>query len=134
MGIEREKMTVARLERWISMLPPQELDQPCVSVDGTWLTPRQILREAKAGTELGKKAQAKWETTRLGTEEDMLAERIKRRLGRYPPDKPLFITVAGMLTPQQMIREIEAGTDIGKRFVQSERSYLRYMDKLKERV
>jgi len=127
-------MTVARIERWVAMLPGQELDQPCVNVEGNWLTPRQMLSEARAGTELGRKAQAIWERLGLGTDEEMLIERIKRRLERYPPDKPLFITVAGVLTPRQMMAEVEARSDIGQRWIQTERSYLRYMGKLKERV
>lgn len=127
-------MAVDRIERWVNMLPRQELDQPCVSVEGKWLTPRQMLSEARAGTELGRKAQAIWERLGLGTDEELLVDRIRHRLDRYPPDKPLFITVAGVLTPRQMIKEVEAGSDIGKRWIQTERSYLKYMDKLKERV
>jgi len=127
-------MTVSRIERWVSMLPRQELDQPCVSVDGRWLTPKQMLSEARAGTELGRKAQAIWERLGLGTDEEMLIERIKHRLERYSPDKPLFITVAGVLTPRQMLAEVEARSDIGRTWIQTERSYLKYMDKLKERV
>lgn len=127
-------MTVEKIERWIALLPPQELDQPCVTVDGRHLTPRQMLSEARAGTELGRKAQEKWERVGLGTEESLLTDRIKKRLERYPPDKPLFITMNGTITPRQMMKEVEAGSEVGKKWVQTERSYLRYMDRLKERV
>ena len=127
-------MTVGKIERWIAMLPSQELSKPCVTVDGKQLTPREMLSEARAGTEIGRKAQERWERIGLGTTEDLLTERIKRMLGRYPPDKPLFITVRGTLTPRQMIKEVEARSVIGKKWIQTERSYLKYLDKLKERV
>jgi hypothetical protein len=123
-----------KIERWVKLLPPQERTQPVISVDGTWLTPEQMLSEVRAGTELGRKAQAYWETTGLGTEDEMLIERIKRRLSRYPQDKPLFITLSGKLTPSQVIAEIEAGTPTGRQWIETERSYLKYLGGLKERA
>jgi hypothetical protein len=93
-----------------------------------------MLSEVRAGTELGRKAQAYWETMGLGTEDEMLIERIKNRLSRYPQDKPLFITLNGKLTPKQVIAEIEAGTPIGRQWIETERSYLKYLGGLKERV
>lgn len=128
------KMAVEKIERWIALLPPQELNQPCITVDGRSLTPRQMLSEARAGTELGKKAQQKWEQVGLGTEEEMLVERIKHRLERYPPDKPLFVTLNGTLTPKQMMDEVKTRSKIGTKWLQTEYSYLRYIDRLKERV
>jgi hypothetical protein len=123
-----------RVERWIRLLPPQERAQPIISVDGTWLTPEQMLSEIRADSELGRRAQEIWETMGLGTEEEMLVERIKNRLSRYPQDKPLFITLSGKLTPSQVIAEIEAGTSIGRQWIETERSYLKYLGGLKERV
>ena len=129
-------MTVARLERWIELLPPQELTQPVVTVDGQSLTPTQMLSEARAGTELGRKAQAQWESGSLGTEEEMLIERIKRRLARYPKDKPVFRVLGAptLLTPGDILANVEAKTEEGKRWLRTEGAYLRYLDKLKERV
>lgn len=132
--VEENRMTVGKIERWIALLPPNEVDQPCITVDGRSLTPRQMLSEARAGTELGRKAQERWERVGLGTEESMLVERIKHRLERYPPDKPLFITMNGTLTPKQMMSEVEARSKIGTNWLRTERSYLKYMDRLKERV
>jgi hypothetical protein len=127
-------VTLERVERWVRLLPSQERAQPIMSIDGVWLTPEQMLSEVRAGTELGRKAQAYWETTGLGTEDEMLIERIKNRLSRYPQDKPLFITLNGKLTPRQILAEIEAGTPIGRQWIETERSYLKYLGRLKEGV
>ncbi|MCD6148476.1 hypothetical protein J7J18_03830 [bacterium] len=127
-------MTVEKLRRWLELLPPQERNQPCLSVDGVWLTPEDMLREAEAGSSLGRKAQMIWETKGLGTDEEMLKERIRRRLSRYPPDKPIFITLRGKLTPRQILEEIESGTRLGKNWIETERAYLKVIGKLKERV
>ena len=129
-------MTIAKLERWVKLLPPQELTQPVIMVDGQSLTPTQMLSEVRAGTELGRKAQALWEGGSLGTEEEMLVERIKRRLARYPPDKPLFIVLGApnKLTPADILANIEDRTKTGEKWLQSERTYLEYLDRLRERV
>lgn len=118
------------------MLPPQERIQPVITIDGQMLTPEDILREARAGTELGRKAQALWEGEALGTEEEMLVERVKRRLERYPEDKPLFYVLGApnRLTPRDILANIEQKTAEGEKWLQSERTYLKYLGKLKERV
>jgi hypothetical protein len=120
-----------RVERWIARLPSQERNQPVLSVDGKWLTPMEMLSEVRANTEIGKKAQAKWETLGLGTEEEMLVERLKSRLSRYPQDSPLFITINGKLTPRQVLAEVDARTELGKEFLDAERRYLNYLGGLK---
>jgi adenylate kinase family enzyme len=124
-----------KIERWIRLLPPQELEQPFFVIDGVSMTPLKLLSEVRAGTELGRKAQAYWESRVLGTEEEMLVERLKSRLSRYPQDKPLFIVlgVPSKLTPRQLITEIEARSDIGKEWIEKERAYLVYLDSLKRR-
>lgn len=129
-------MTVTKLERWVSMLPSQERTQPVLTVDGLMLTPEDMLREARAGTELGRKAQALWESGALGTEEEMLIKRIEKRLARYPPDKPLFVIlgVPSKLTPNDIMTNIREKTETGKKWLQAERTYLRYLDRLRERV
>jgi len=120
-----------RIERWVAMLPPQERNQPVISVDGKWLTPIEMLTEVRSNTELGQKAQTKWETTGLGTDEEMLVERLRNRLSRYPQDTPLFITLSGKLTPRQILAEVDARTKLGKDFLEDERRYLNYIGGLK---
>jgi len=129
-------MTVEKLLRWIELLPPQERHQPVLVVDGRSLTPEDMVREARAGTDLGRKAQALWEGGALGTEEEMLIERIKKRLARYPPDKPLFAVLGApnLLTPRDILKNVEERTELGKKWIETERRYLKYLDKLKERV
>lgn len=128
-------MTVAKLERWISLLPSQERAQPVITVDNIMLTPEDMLREARAETELGRKAQYLWEAGALGTEEELLIERVRRRLERYPSDKPLFFVLGApsALTPRDILANIEQRTLSGQKFLQNERTYLKYLSSLKER-
>jgi hypothetical protein len=123
-----------RLRRWINLLPPNDRTQPITVIDGKQLSPEDILREVQSGTEIGKKALQLFATTRFGTEEQLLVDRLKQRLARYPPDKPLFITLGNNLTPQQAIAEVESRSAIGKRLLETERQYLKWTDSLKERV
>jgi len=127
---------VAKLERWITLLPSHERTQPVLVVNGTSLTPEGMLREARAGTELGIKAQRLWETGALGTEEEMLIERIKRRLARYPENKPIFhvLGTPNLLTPKDILANIEAKTPSGVKWLDSEQRYIKYLDKLRTRV
>lgn len=118
------------IERWLEVIPKQELNQPVMEVEGRRLTPIEILSEVKSGTELGKKAQAKLQVMGLGTDEDLLKERLKSRLSRYPQNKPLFITVYGELTPRQLLSEVESGTKKGKEFLETESKYLNYIGNL----
>jgi len=128
-------MTVAKLERWLSFLPPQERTQPVITVEGQALTPENMLSEARTGTELGKKVQMLWESGAIGTEEELLTERIRRRLERYPPDKPLFFVLGApsALTPRDLLEQVEKRTAVGQKFLQSEKTYLKYLDELRKR-
>lgn len=127
-------MSLERFVRWYNLLPKFDRAQPTLKVDSQYLSPDDIRREAWAGTELGKRALEIWESVHLGTDEEMLVERIKNRVLRYPQDKPLFIVLGRSLTPSEIIEEIDARTDTGKRLIENERRYLIYTDKLKERV
>lgn len=122
------------LEQWLTIIPKQELNQPIVEVESRRLTPVELVDEVQRGTELGRKAKAMLETIGLGTETDLLTERLKNRFSRYPQDKPLLITLVRGFTPAQLIAEVEAGTVIGKQFLDSESEYLRYIGKLMERT
>lgn len=117
---------MSEIRRWVEALPPQELNQPVLSVDGKWFTPAEILAEVNAGTELGKRIAA----MSLGTDEEMLVQRLKNRLSRYPQDKPLLITLNGGFTPKQILAEVEAGTVKGKQFLETESKYLQYIGEL----
>lgn len=129
-------MTVARLEHWIQLLPAQERIKPCLIVDGKQLTPMEMLREAQAGSELGRKAQALWEGGALGTARELLVDRVKQMLSRYPQDKPIFhvLGAPNLLTPKDILANIEAGTKTGEKWLDNERRVLEYYDRLRERV
>lgn len=129
-------MTVVKIERWVALLPSHERVQPVLTVDERMLTPEDMLREARAGTELGRKAQMLWEGSALGTSEQMLIERIKNRLARYPSDKPIFhvLGAPNFLTPKDILANIKEKTPEGKKWLDTERRYLEYLDRLRERV
>lgn len=122
------------LERWLTMIPKQELNQPVVEVEGRRLTPVEVVNEVRQGTELGRKAKIMLETIGLGTEEDILVERLKNRFSRYPQNQPLFITLKRDFTPAQLIAEVEGGTAMGKQLLEAESNYLKYIGSLMERA
>ena len=129
-------MTVQRLERWIQVLPPVDRVIPFIEVDGTWLSPNDMLREARAGSEIGRKAQRLWESGLTGTDEKLLEERIRKRLETYPSDKPLFIVLGkpARRTPEDILRDVREKTKVGKGWIETERAYLKYLGGLQERV
>ena len=127
-------MDKEQLKRWVKMLPARDRDLPSISIDGQWMSPNQLLREAEAGTEKGKKVLQTLSTSHFGTDEEMLKERLRQRLANLPQDKPLFVTLNRTYTPREVMQEVESGSRAGQQFIETERRYLKYTDRLKERV
>lgn len=122
-------MTVSKLRAWLNAIPERDRGLPFIEVQGRMLTPRQMLSEAEAGTSIGVEAQRRWEAGVVGTPDSLLEERIRERLARFPPDKPLFITLGGKpMTPSDVLTSPEAVA----RWKETERTYLKYLSGLRE--
>ena len=119
-------MTLAVIRRWFNRLPDIEKDLPIVIVNGIAYTPRMILHEVMRGSPLGQRLQMMVEAGRLGTtayQELQLAKiRLREWLAKMP-EEPLFAVLMippRKYTPSQLLREIEAQTDIGMQWIQAE--------------
>jgi len=130
-------VTVEAVRRWFSRLPELQRDLPILIVDGAAYTPRMILSEVERGTPLGSRLQALLEAGRMGTqpweEEALLRLRVKSILQRMPPDKPLIATLGPQpraYTAADLLREVEAGTDVGRRILSAEAEAVRLLLRL----
>jgi hypothetical protein len=133
-------MTLKVVKRWFERLPPTERDLPIVILNGIAYSPRAILWEVQRGTSVGERLQLLVEAGRLGTtmqEEFALAKiRLEQILKRYP-NVPIVASLSlepRALTPQDLIREIERGTQIGMQFIQAELQHMRNVIRLARRI
>lgn len=120
------------VERWFNKLSNTERDLPLLIVAGNAYTPRVALNEVKRGTILGKKLQTLIEKKSFGTnmiEERTLAKMRLRDILIREPEKPMFVIISGLAprayTPQQLLREIDANTKIGRQWTNNEINHMR---------
>jgi len=122
-------VTISKLRTWFNTIPDTDKNLPFIEVQGRFLTPRQMVSEAEANTPIGIEAQRRWEAGMVGTPDSLLEARVKERLARFPPDKPLFITLGG---PAKTPRDILTNPVEMARWKENERTYLKYLSGLKE--
>ena len=125
-------MTRELVERWFSKLSDVEKDLPLLIVSGNAYTPRTVLNEVKRGTALGKQLQSLIERKSFGTnmiEERTLAKMRLRDILIREPEKPMFVTIQGVVprayTPRQLLAEIDANTKIGRQWTTNEIQHMR---------
>jgi len=121
------------IRRWFGRLPPGERDMPLVVLDGRFFSPRDVLREVEAGTQLGARLRAKVDAGTLGTTEAELeqlpVERLRNVLSRYPPWKPVVVPISEgrAYTAADLLREVEARTPLGMRLIRAEIRHARWL-------
>jgi hypothetical protein len=120
-------VTLQVVRRWFSRLPPYELDMPIVVVDGLAYTPRAILEEVQRGTALGERLQRMVEAGVASLHQEDLDELAKLRL-RLLLSRPTHLRVVAYtypvpreMTMQELLAEVEAGTPIGRRFIEAQK-------------
>lgn len=111
--------------RWFNSLGEVNKDLPLLIVGGFAYTPRATLDEVNRGTAVGAQLQTLIETGRLGTtsldEKAVAIVRIQQRFATYPQNKPIFATLSNKtFTPSELLAEIDAGTQIGQQYLNSE--------------
>lgn len=131
-------MTLEVVRRWFEKLPELERDLPLVILDGVAWTPRAILAEVSRGTPTGERLQALVEAGRLGTsyaeEMALVKYRLREILSRYPPGKPIIAVLSiptRAMTPEDLLREVEQETQLGKRLIRAELEHMRYLLRLR---
>jgi len=102
-----------------------EADIPALSVAGRMLTPREVLQHAEANDKIWQMIKKQYpDLDPQEFPEELLKERIKRK---YEAGKLLPVYFMGrphILTPEQQLKEIEAGTEIGKKLLEAEKKLL----------
>jgi hypothetical protein len=115
-------MSLESVERWYSRIPAIERDQPLVLLDGFAYTPNQVLSEVRRNTPTGARLQQVIERRTFTEAIDkygLAILRLKERLAKTPPDFKIFVGPRSF-TPQELLKEIEAGTKIGRSFIEAE--------------
>jgi hypothetical protein len=115
-------MSKQSIEAWVSKIPKLELNQPLIILGGTAYTPNQVLSEVSRGTALGNQLQGQIEKRSFTAAIDKYALallRLKERLGKMPSDARIAHGTS-VFSPQELLKEIEAGTPVGRSFVEAE--------------
>lgn len=79
-------MSLEVLERWYSVLAEYEKDMPIIRLRSRTYTPKEILREVRAGTTLGMELQRIFESLRLNyiKDESLASERLLKYFREHP--------------------------------------------------
>ena len=123
-------MTLEVIRRWYNSLPPEERNLPLIIYQGVAYSPHAILLEVERGTQLGEYLQRKVESGSLGTTQEELKNlaliRLKMILSKYPPNTPLVASLTyppKVYTAEELLKQIEENTPIGKRFIEAEQKH-----------
>lgn len=117
-------MSLEVVRRWIDRIPRVELDYPLVIDEKTEkaYTPRKVLSEVTAGTELGRRLQAKIEARSLTAEitlKDLAKIRLKMILEGLP--QRWGIGTYGMVyRKDEILKVIENEEGFGKKIIEEE--------------
>jgi hypothetical protein len=125
-------MTLARIRRWVATLPPYEVDKPIIVLNGVAYTPRAILEEVERGTAVGEQLQRMVESQVAALHQEELEQLalLRLRLHFSQPSTVKFVTLTyppKVLTREDVLREVEAGTPTGRQFVEAEKQIIRMM-------
>ena len=117
---------MGRVRSWFEKMQRLgEADIPVISIAGQLLTPREVLRHAEANDRVWQ--MIKSEYPNLDPQEfpeELLKERIRKK---YETGKLLPVYFMGyphILTPEEQLREVEAGTELGKKLLEAEKKLL----------
>lgn len=102
-----------------------EADMPVLVISGQMLTPRDVIKHARAKDETWQIIQRMYPNLDpKEVPEFLLIERLKRK---YKEGKLLPVYLMQypyILTPEQQIKEIESGSAIGKKLLEAEKKLL----------
>ena len=121
-------MKLEELITWVNQMRAiNEADIPYLKIDDKYLTPNEILEEAKNNTPLWKKIQGQMGDPPINISWDLLKRRYEEKIkkGRVPT----IYTMNGKLTPEQQLEEIKKGTPIGYTLLLAEAKLLEELEK-----
>jgi len=123
-------MTIQLIRAWISKLPPYELDMPIVVYNGVAYTPRAVLDEVMRRTTIGEQLQKQIEmgiaSLHQEDEEELAKLRLKLMLSKPTTTKIVALTYPQptVLSPQDILREIEQGTPRGRLWINAQKEVI----------
>lgn len=123
-------MTIQVIRAWISKLPPYELDMPIVVYNGVAYTPRAVLDEVMRRTTIGEQLQKQIEmgiaSLHQEDEEELAKLRLKLMLSKPTTTKIVALTYPQptVLSPQDILREIEQGTPRGRLWINAQKEVI----------
>jgi len=123
-------MTIQVIRAWISKLPQYELDMPIVVYNGVAYTPRAVLDEVMRRTTIGEQLQKQIEmgiaSLHQEDEEELAKLRLKLMLSRPTSTKIVALTYPQptVLSPQDILREIEQGTPRGRLWIEAQKEVI----------
>lgn len=123
-------MTIQVIRAWISKLPPYELDMPIVVYNGVAYTPRAVLDEVMRRTTIGEQLQKQIEmgiaSLHQEDEEELAKLRLKLMLSKPTTTKIVALAYPQptVLSPQDILREIEQGTPRGRLWINAQKEVI----------
>jgi hypothetical protein len=136
-------MSLAQFTDWVLSLPKADQDISIKSIDGVNYTPRQLLKEAQTGSDVGEKALQMFLEGRLvgsppgASERSLAIDRIKERLSTLDPKVPLYHTLKvgdQQIPPGKILESIETGGELGEDIIRVEMEYLQYLQTLQHKA
>ena len=125
-------MSESIVRAWVSSLPKIERNQPLVIHAGRAYSPNEVLAEVREGSTVGTELQRKVETrdfTEIEAKYALAILRLKERLAKLPPTFKIASIGGKMYSPNEMLEEIEKGSQAGREMVESEMSRLEEVTK-----
>lgn len=117
-----QNMSKEIVNAWYSKIPKIERDQVLVICEGVAYSPNAVIEEVRKDSAIGMTLQKIIEERRFTDVLDKYSlgvVRLKERLKKLPPE--FGIVVEGKrYSPQELLYEIENGTKVGRRFIESE--------------
>lgn len=115
-------MSLQVVEQWYQKIPSIEKNQPLIISGSSVYSPNQVLDEVRKGTALGNVLQKVIETRSFTDAIDKYAlaiARLKERLAKMPADTRIVWSQRSY-SPQQMLKEIQDGTKVGRSMIEAE--------------
>lgn len=139
---ETRSTALAKLSRWVERLPPDERELPYRIIEGKPTTPSEMVTEVEERSSFGWSVVAEEEAAvKPEVTTTLIVERLKRRVemlkkAKIDPAEVKLISWGGPFAKGysilEVLAEVEAESDVGKTYVENQKSYFEYLESLKE--
>jgi len=115
-------MSISKLRIWLRKMEQLgEADIPIIVIDNNFYTPREIYSHAVANDSIWNKIIRSYPNLDPETVPvELLKQRIREKYRKGKLATIYIMDYPYILTPEQQIREIEAGTELGRKLIAAE--------------